>query len=742
MSKEDKRKRNTRHAEAMAKKYSGSQNSTDEIAASPSLAAPRSDGWKSLNPAYPDPSKKFEPLSPYLVDRITKATMTEMKCLAQKRHIPLDLKYWEQVTRAILGQKSTNTAIIVPAPAGSGKSTWILSFLLAIKEQFSSKPELENSLIGMTVVLQRVEDLNNLAETLNQGCTTDEPFMVPLQGWSTSGKRRGFCQNTGVDSYTECPRSRCPYATQCPIRTFSEKAPYVPVLGLTQERFYLLREDDLSLVLKRKGPDGNLHSRRYLLFDEKFRMAPVIALSIAQINEASTALNDAIQKYEVKDARVRGLQQRLNYAVLQPFQDIQKKQRTESGQDIPVGFLRLSVDEREKWSAYEEFKGAILTENGRFTSKPLSAVFSVMDSLYKDEDALFTKTNGFCIYRIDPPQIHFGDCQTIIFDATAEVDSDYQHLPNKEILSGMPKSKRRNVVIHAHTDSNLNVSKRAMNTPWKLPALADYVAELILDTDKLTFLCTYKSAAVELADILRTQLSPVDFGRILLMPNREMPTLPYFNGTNGSNIFKDAELVIILGYPRLDPSTYLAFACAAYGMGRIAKELSNIPEEDLLASSFNPLDLPSVREYVAHHLAARLEQEIYRCAQRNPGFTGEINIHLFCPPQDVLTILQERISCEIVYDDTLPVCVAQRKGMVRQYDGSSTSFGRLTQFLDRWDGSPIEVSALRDQLDISPAVWKDIMADSRLKPLLQKYGVVRNGRGPHAAWSIPDQKCA
>ena len=170
--------------------------------------------------------------------------------------------------------------------------------------------------------------------------------------------------------------------------------------------------------------------------------------------------------------------------------------------------------------------------------------------------------------------------------------------------------------------------------------------------------------------------------------------------------------------------------------------LSNIPEEDLLASSFNPLDLPSVREYVAHHLAARLEQEIYRCAQRNPGFTGEINIHLFCPPQDVLTILQERISCEIVYDDTLPVCVAQRKGMVRQYDGSSTSFGRLTQFLDRWDGSPIEVSALRDQLDISPAVWKDIMADSRLKPLLRKYGVVRNGRGPHAAWSIPGQKCA
>lgn len=186
-------------------------------------------------------------------------------------------------------------------------------------------------------------------------------------------------------------------------------------------------------------------------------------------------------------------------------------------------------------------------------NKSLAAVFFVMDYLYSGETALFTKTNGFCIYRIDPPQLHFGNCQTIIFDATAEVDNDYQCLDKITILSGTPKSKSRSINIYVHTSSDLNVSKNSMKTSWKLPAFAEYIAELIKNSEKIVFLCTYQSISAELTDRLRELLSGSDFRRILLMPDKEPPMLPYFNGTNGSNVFKDAEMVIMLGFPRWTP---------------------------------------------------------------------------------------------------------------------------------------------------------------------------------------------
>lgn len=410
--------------------------------------------------------------------------------------------------------------------------------------------------------------------------------------------------------------------------------------------------------------------------------------------------------------------------------------------DIPVGFLTLTEEEQETAEEYRMFREIIGKEPKRLMSKPLSATLKVMDHLYEGNTCLFTKTNGFCVYRHYPPQLHFGACQTLMFDATAEVDNDYRDLPNVQMLSGTPKASLRRVVFYLHTHRDLNVSKRAMGKSWKLPAFTEYIASLIENTDRSVFLCTYKKYAVELAAMLRERLTPEDMSKVLLMPDRDEPTIPYFNGTNGSNAFKDAETVIILGYPRLDPSTYLSYTCSACGQEVLAAELDAIPEEKLLSKDFSGLELPSVRDYVAHHLAARLEQEIYRCAQRNPGFTGEINIHLFCPAADVRSILLDRISGEAEEDPELPGCVERCKGIARRYKGGSSSFGRLVQFLETWDGMDLHPSEIQKQAEISPSVWKDLMADPRVKALLDEYAVQRTGRGPHAKWQIPHELCA
>ena len=743
MSRKSKKKYQKQITENKAKNSGAPQNFSSKSPTSPPHRGSAEDSASQvLQPIRPDPRMGFQPLSKPLVECITKATMARMTQLSRERHIPLDLKYWERVTRAILGQKSTDTAIIVPAPAGSGKSTWILAFMLAMKDLFQEKPELEKSLVGITVVLQKVDDLNELAEVLNQGCPQNEPFMVPLQGWSKSGKQRGFCQCAGVDSYAECPRNQCPYALQCPILTFHEKVLYAPVVGLTQARFCLLRQGDLDSVLQRLGPDGTSYPRRYILFDEKYPMVPIAELNMERINETSTAFNTIIEKYHASDTRVCGLQQQLNYSITRIFQKIRRVQQTAAGNDIQIGFLSFSEEEREDSHVYYEFRNSFTTYQKRFMTEQLTEMFSVIDYLYEGGICLFTKIRGFCIYRIDRPQIHFGDSQTIIFDATAEVDNDYRNLDNVEIISGTPESTPREIILYVHGNSAMNVSKSAMDTPWKLPALAEYTAKLVQEADRPSFLCTYKEVAVELAGRLKAQLPSPVFDKVLLMPDREVPTLPYFNGTNGSNHFKDAELAIMLGYPRLNATTYLAFTCAACGLPRIRAELAEIPEEQLTDRDFDVRNLPSVRDYMTHHLAARLEQEIYRSVQRDPGFTGKIEIHLFYPPQDVLNILQERIHGHIIYDDALPDCVARHRGAARRYEGGSTSFGRLVHFLDTWDGSPPHVAQIQEQLEISPAVWKDLIADPRVQALWQEYGIVRSGRGPNAIWEIPGQKCA
>lgn len=229
------------------------------------------------------------------------------------------------------------------------------------------------------------------------------------------------------------------------------------------------------------------------------------------------------------------------------------------------------------------------------------------------------------------------------------------------------------------------------------------------------------------------------------MPNREKDTIPYFGGTNGSNIFNTATAVFMLGCPRLDPRNYLNYACAAYGNDQIVAEIADIPQEELTSKYSDCIwILPSVKRYMAHHLAARMEQEIYRCKLRNPDFSGEINVYFFRPPSDMMDILCKLMApSDVIYHDELPPCVELCKSASRRYDGGSTSYGRLVEFLLCWDGTEIPVSQIRDSLGISHAVWKDLMKDKRVETLLERNQVLRKGRGANTTWAKSNQQeCA
>lgn len=702
---------------------------------------------ETLSPTYPDSEKGFQPLSDYLVEHITQRVMRHMKALCKQRHIALDLTYWEQQTRFILSSKNIKGTLVISSPAGSGKSTWIEAFAMTLMELFQDEKALETALVGLTIVLQKVEDLNRLAGVLNADTPPDSPRMVALQGWSTSGQRHGFCQNPSVNSFDECTPRQCSFTQSCELYAFHRQAPMAPIIGLTQERFTMLRDNNnLDQALCRLCPDGSLRHRRYLIFDEKFQMAQIFTLDKSCIDHASIKFSTFINKIGATDSQVRSLQQKLSYYIERPFQDLRRSLRIET-QDIQAGLCKLPpkyVDSAERM-AFHSFCDLIFHQKKQYATKELRTALTVMGALFNGEQCLFSKTNGFAISYIIPPLAHYGACQSIIFDATAEVDEDYHSLSNARFSKGTPKRKQCYLNLHIYQHKDLNVSKQAMNKPWKIPALSQFIAELVNHTNGQVFLCCYKDFAETMADSLKKDLCGKNYGRILSMPDREHDMVPYFGGTNGSNSFNTATEVFMLGYPRLNPKDYLIYTSAAYGVGQVADELMVIGEENLLSKKPDLLwTIPSVKTYMAHHLAARLEQEIYRCALRNPDFTDEINVYLFCPPPDMLEILCVRLNpTQVIYHDKLPACVDVCKRSARSYKGQPTQYGRLVQFLETWNGSKISVQQIQADLKISRAVWKDLMKDNRVKELLAQQQIQREGHGSNAYWYMVKQKqCA
>ena len=80
----------------------------------------------------PNPDAGYDPFSKFHVGRLTRCTIKHMRRLCEERDIELDFEYWEKHTRRILSQPTPEDAIVVSAPAGAGKSTWIEAFHLAL----------------------------------------------------------------------------------------------------------------------------------------------------------------------------------------------------------------------------------------------------------------------------------------------------------------------------------------------------------------------------------------------------------------------------------------------------------------------------------------------------------------------------------------------------------------------------------------------------------------------------------
>lgn len=111
-----------------------------------------------------------------------------------------------------------------------------------------------------------------------------------------------------------------------------------------------------------------------------------------------------------------------------------------------------------------------------------------------------------------------------------------------------------------------------------------------------------------------------------------------------------------------------------------------------------------------------------------------MTIYLFCPPEEVLAILESRLPsplCKVEIAQAPPVFASVRDAR-RQYKGGPTSRARFLAFLEDWGGSFISTTELRKTLEISYAVWKDLLKDPHILDMFRQQGIYVRGRGSSA----------
>lgn len=694
-----------------------------------------------LCPTCPNDAEGQWALSPYQLKRFVKLVVKHLNAICANRKAAVDFEYWGEVTQQILGIASSDEVVIVPARAGAGKSTWIAAFLRALTELQTNRDPLAEALGGVLLVVQKVETLNEIAAELERAFPHEGMrIMAALQGWTPSSQRAGYCPNRAVERFEDCQRDKCPYASRCGVLAFRSHAEESYIVGITQARFGLLRQsaDGLDHLLTRVGAKGSV-TRRFIIFDEKFEMAQQTMLDLTKINNASSALEKCGQSRDASDKRIRGLETGLSLYVNRPFETLRRNSTIvcDDGQtrDQPFGLCTLSDQDASSLEDLKAFASRFEGTNAGFLSQPLHECIEVTRALH-EKRCLFTRYPNFNIVHSTPPQLSFGNSQTIVFDATAEADGDYKHLSNLIWLPSSPAKHLRKLTFHLYRHNGLNVSRSAMSKPWKLPAFAQLTDDILREHPGRTFLCCYR----DLGPTLAAALADETLEQMARMPNSNKDCLPYFGGTNGANDFRDCTNVILLGYPRLPPSDYLAHAYTYWGEAGFADDLSELADRvniEMQTSGKKPprdllRQLPMLLEYEAMHLASRLEQEIYRCALRKHDCEDEIHVFMFAPPERVWGLLHSRFGgCHIDYIDDLPRCFDRCKAETSRYKGKPTTYNRLLLFFSDWDGQPITPAEIQVQADISKSAWKELQKGARMQNLLQEYGVVREGRGPN-----------
>lgn len=526
------------------------RNGTDAVQAQEQVNATE---LETLQYAPPDPKSSTQ-LTKALITKLLGCLEKWFKWLQKNYGNDVDVPCWKKLAKEIFGSIENLKPIVCPARAGFGKSTFIKALLLTLCELKINNDPLADVFGGVILVVQKVETLNEIHDIIYRAFPGAGPdLMIPLQGLTPSGLKSGVCLNECQMDPPRCFGSSCTFSRECKLRYYEENVGQAYVLGITQSRFYRLRTtDNLAKYLSIRGAPS---PRRIFIFDEVFNFADSQVLLAEAASAASIELETLAAKLAIPDRLISRVETRFSCTVRNFFQHLRSDTVYSvdgvTQADLKYGTCTLEdLPEKDK-KVFLNFKEYLETKGRRYLSENVRLGINVVADLLESR-CLFTKLPNFSILSPGTPQLTYGDATTLVFDATAQLDPNYEYL-DADILDVPPPEHMDMVTFHVFTHPDMNTSRNAFVNPWKLPALCAVVDELLEQYPGKTFLCTY----MDYSEAFSRKLSQKSLLQIIPLSNNARGlSIPYRGGNNGSNDFNQAVNCILIGIPR--PRMWLA----------------------------------------------------------------------------------------------------------------------------------------------------------------------------------------
>lgn len=633
-------------------------------------------------------------------------------------------------TMSIMGEvKNPDKITIIPAKAGFGKSSYIYSFLSTLCKHIHSGSCSKFSKQGVIIVTDKIEALRQLEKDIykDQGFYSKEKYNTKytyiLEAWNKNSAKDGICKNIAIESYEYgmCSPSECPYYDKCKMSYQKKQQVFSPILLMTNARLkqYQDRIDDYKTWIDR---DKNEQVRDIVIIDEK----PIIIDNYRIDTQLFSTLKKTVEETKTNGTDAITTKEHLLNEIHRVENEflMLRNEVSEFRNCICCGTKeKVFTDEfNERWKSIIGFKNSDL----------LNAVekMFVQGALWCNSDIPYFKTLGI-------KNFHYAGFKTYIFDATAELDPDYED-ERFQFLNIEDYKNYENITFHIFKAKEMNMSRSALDikkNPWKNLAVAEWINNKF--TDK-TYVVTYKANAKIISQNLK------NLGTLIFLDKgEEKSVIPHFGDTKGSNEFKDAKNMVQIGWNRSPSDEYLA---QCLSRNTTFEKLMEYKEDKAERTAkifenkngrFKEYDEANI--YMWRKMAVEFEQEVFRTCVRDFSADNAVDIYIFKPDGKVIDLIQQRFKkCTIKSDYHVPEEFQQEKILGRQTsDGNDNKIQAFIKWLkSEWDGTKTSLKDIKNKFEISDNYWEKLIKNPVVKDIKLKRNIKtkREGKGSNQTY--------
>lgn len=623
-------------------------------------------------------------------------------------------------TRVIIGNhKNKNKITVIPAKAGFGKSSYIYSLLTTLCNDIKEDGDFANQ--GIIVVTDKIETLRNLENDILREVgyyCKDKKYSTKytyiLESWNKNSFKDGICKNVGIDKYEfgMCSEQECSFFKKCKMSYQANQQHYSPILLMTNARLKQY-QDNIKRYENWQDKNGVIRKRSIIIIDEKPELIDSQRVDFQLFSELKKNIVESKNNHNKK----------VKESLIKEIHDIEGKLNDLSSSLSKYRNCIYAGDGKDIIS--EKFMKSWLEVVGYNGLESLKAI----NKMFK-ECCLYCGTRVPYFKTLGKIKLNFDGFKTYIFDATSELDPDYDE-GDFQFLDIKDYKDYKNIKFHVYTEKEMNMSKSALDyrkNPWKNIAVAKWINNNFFDK---TYVVTYKSNV----KFLSKNLSGLG-EKIFVDSGENELVIPHFGDTKGSNDFKDARYMIQIGWNRLPSDEYLSqYLSTSRDFEKWMKNKENITEitSKIYNSKNGKFDDDDINIYTWRKMAVDFEQEVFRTSIRDFTADNPVDIYVFKPDKKMMSLVKQRFSkSTLVSYNNIPEEFQQEKILNRNKEnGSENKIQTFIRWVLEWGGNKTSIQEIKTMLDISDENWSKINSNKVVKEIKKSREIKlkREGKG-------------